>query len=90
MEGKTNGMSITVKKVLSILILSVLTGCMVGNAIADDFSVRNGIQFGISIDEVKQIETSNGIIDTDIYLDEVNGDIRYIAEDEVFKVRLIL
>ena len=66
MEGKTNGMSIAVKKVLSIfIILSVLTSCMVGNAMADGFSVRNGIRFGMSFEEVKATELQNGVVVSD-------------------------
>ena len=52
------------KKIISILIiLSVFMGCFVGNALADEFSVRNGIHFGMTIDEVKQIEIQNGLPD---------------------------
>lgn len=50
------------KKLIPILIiLSVFTGCIVGSALADDFSIRNGIRFGLSIDEVEEIEHNNGL-----------------------------
>ncbi len=58
MEGKTNGMSITVKKVFSILIiLLVFMSSIVGSALADDFSVRNNIRFGDTKEEVKAKES---------------------------------
>ncbi len=63
------------KKLNIILVsVSILILCIVQSSFADDFSVRNGIRFGMTIDEVKQIETRNGITDSDIYLDKVNGD----------------
>ena len=58
------------KKAISFfIIITMLVICSIGNSFADDFSVRNGIQFGMSVDEVKQIEKSNGMPDDNIYLD---------------------
>lgn len=63
------------KKLISILlILSIITVGIVGNALADDFSVRNGIHFGMTVDEVKALEKNNGVAEEDIYLDKFNGD----------------
>ncbi len=93
MEGKTNGMSIAVKKVLSIfIILSVLTGCMVDNAIADVFSVResaessfqlrNGIHFGDYIDNVKDKESQD--IHTKLRIDSREEYTHYIGDPKEF------
>ena len=50
------------KKTVSVfLILTILMVCIIGNTVAEDFSVRNGIQFGMSRDEVKDKEKENGI-----------------------------
>ncbi len=42
------------------LILSVLIICIFGNAIAEDFSVRNGVHFGMTTDELIAVENQNG------------------------------
>ena len=66
--------SITMKKAISILLVLSVIICGIGSAIAEDFSVRNGIQFGMSVDEVKKIEKDNGLDDNDMYLDGLSND----------------
>ena len=61
MEGKTNGISITVKKGLSILIiLSVFISCIVGSASANEFTLHSGVAFGMTEDEVRTLEKKAG------------------------------
>lgn len=53
------------KKAISILILmTIVFTCLA--AYADDFSVRNGIKFGMTKDEVIETEKQNGFTE---YLD---------------------
>lgn len=53
--------------------------CLLGTAFADDFSVRNGIQFGMSVDEVKQLEKDNGMPDYNLYLEDNYGIYTYFC-----------
>ncbi len=51
------------KKTVSVfLVLTIFIVCIIGSAIAEDFSVRNGIKFGMSKKEVNSIEKSIGSI----------------------------
>ena len=51
------------KKVISVLlVILILIVCGIEIGIAEDFSVRNGIRFGMSIDEVAEIEEANNSI----------------------------
>ena len=45
------------KKFVPLLILSFVLICLVGNAIGDEFQLRNGINFGDTLDVIKQKET---------------------------------
>lgn len=49
------------KKFFSALIIVSMFVVLIGNALADDFSIRNGLLFGMTADEVKKIEKNNGI-----------------------------
>ena len=65
--------SITMKKTISIfLILSVLTVCIIGAALAEEFSVRNGVKFGLSANDVFAIEKENGITKTPSKYDDTD------------------
>ena len=56
------------KKAISILLtLAVLMLCTANIALADDFSVRNGIHFGMTVDEVKATEQENGVLAENIH-----------------------
>lgn len=61
MEGKTNGISITVKKGLSILIiLLVFMSSIVGSASANEFTLHSGVAFGMTTEQVIQLEQKAG------------------------------
>ena len=50
-----------VRRIVSVLFaLSVFVSCL-GCAFADDFSVRNGISFGMPYEDIRKIEEENGI-----------------------------
>lgn len=53
--------SSTMKRITVFFIVFVLLICNIVSALADGFSVRNGISFGMSQDEVKKIEEKNGL-----------------------------
>lgn len=51
------------KKAISILlVILILIVCGIEVGIAEDFSIRNGIKFGMSMDEVAEIEEANNSI----------------------------
>ena len=69
------------KKIISILlILSVFTVCIVGSALADSFTVRDGIKFGMSKGEVEQIEKEKGTPSNDNYNNTFINELVYIPE----------
>lgn len=52
--------SITMKKVITVLLVLSIIICGIGSAMAEDFSVRNGVKFGMTEEEVLKIEIENG------------------------------
>ncbi len=48
------------KKLVFIIVLSILSTCFCGISLADDFTTHNGVMFGMSKDEVKQKESAGG------------------------------
>ena len=67
------------KKAISVLlVLLVLIVCSIGNALAEDFIIRNGIRFGMTVDEVKNIELTNGVSNEDIQFSDFLGEQLYI------------
>lgn len=75
------------KKTFSVLlILMIFVGCCFGNAMADVFSVHSNVQFGMSMDEVKKLESDAGFEvneSTDLFRDcptlEVTGNIAGVS-----------
>ena len=63
------------RKIICIFLSIAMLWAMPGfaneaiTAIGEDFSVRNGISFGMTLDEVNAIETQNGLPSGDIILD---------------------
>lgn len=47
------------KKRILILVISILVLSIINSAIADEFTLRNGVKFGDSMDDVKSKETLN-------------------------------
>jgi len=48
------------KKTTVILIILVLLSCSLGSALADEFILHSGVKFGMTIEDIRQIETNSG------------------------------
>lgn len=58
---KKRFLAIFTKKLISILIiLSVFTVCITGSSLADEFTLHSGVKFGMTLEEITQIEENAG------------------------------
>jgi len=65
------------KKTISIILISAIFAvCMFGSSTAEEFSLHNGVQFGMTLDEVKAIES-----DKNEYVIESKGKCTYYDDD---------
>ena len=80
------------KKIVLILFTVLVLSCCITSSAEDAFSVRNGVKFGMSIEDVSSIETQNGIDvkpnRTSIQIDNISiagfdgGEIYYHFSDD--------
>lgn len=55
------------KRIILICLCLVVLFSFINSCLAEDFSIRGGIHFGMTIDEVKKCERANGLPDSSIY-----------------------
>lgn len=60
----------------------ILCLSIAGFASADNFSIRNGVTFGMSLGQVKSIETNAGLKQTEIYGHEYGTSYRFSGEEK--------
>ena len=60
------------KKLITACLCLIVLISFINSCLAEDFSIRNGIHFGMTIDEVKKCERDNGLPDSSIYFESDN------------------